>query len=498
MNIKGFWNFYGVYIGVILAAATLVAELVGRDVIIQNYLIFTAIAVAVLLLPFIVLGIANSKGAFAKWLRLVAFSLFQVRAFAGVGFIILLLFSMLFLFNLLFRGSYQGEQIFLNVFLLNLLFVFFLSLVLSGRFEIKQPSALLIKNTGHQEIYLFQDGVIRHIPDPPTLSLLGYSPNDIVEVNDAEFEAYQKRPVIQSVINARFVTTEEKDIVWIIFRDTKKRIPDLATLNFLQSLHKRDIDVVSADTLNTWKETDPLVSILSMRYSLPLYNSGSTTDQGIDYIERSDSQANEHEGTESIKTKFQQQQVIFQDADFSDWTPYEGGIVSQSKDIAPRTGVYVLKKSGPEVDPSGGWKKIEKNIDLGFIFSGWIYRPDKQDAAGKGDRLAVENSTYQAYGFAVDHNSNTAWIERRDGKGKQGQPIGSKIPFTPISLVDQWYRFEFTAELGGKFSLQIYDQSGKLLVNVPTVSDDKYSSFDRVGVHGGFPYYVDNLKIQAL
>jgi hypothetical protein len=264
MRAKDFFNFYGVYLQIILAAVAIVVTLVGRDVLVQNWPVSAAIALVVLLVPCLVFGIASFRGAFAKWLRLMAFSVFKVEKFAGVALLVLVLFSFLFLFNLLFRNAYMGEQIFLNVFLLNLLFVFFLALVVGGKFQIAQPSALLIRNNGQPAVYLYQDGVIRHIPDRSTFRLLGYSFDDVVAVNDKEFVAYTQRPPIDSVSEARLVKTEKSREVWIIFGDVRKHIPDAPTLEFLQKLNRRSVDAVSEDKLQAWVEAKPLTSILDL------------------------------------------------------------------------------------------------------------------------------------------------------------------------------------------------------------------------------------------
>lgn len=264
MKAKGFLSFYGVYFQIILTTVGIMTPIVGQDVFAQNWFVSAAIVSGILLLPFIVVGIASFRGSFAKWLRLMVFSVFKVETFAGVGLASLVLFSFLFLYNLFFRNAYVGEQIFLNVFLLNLLFVFFLALVVRGKFQLVQPSALLIKNNGHSAVYLYQDGVLRHIPDHVTSRLLGYSFDDAVTVNDKEFKAYPQRPPIDSISEARFVKTEESREVWVIFGDVRKRIPDETTLEFLQKLKRRSIDVVSEDVLQAWVETKPLTSILDL------------------------------------------------------------------------------------------------------------------------------------------------------------------------------------------------------------------------------------------
>lgn len=187
----------------------------------------------------------------------------------------------------------------------------------------------------------------------------------------------------------------------------------------------------------------------------------------------------------------QESQVIFYDRfdSLDDWQQYKDGRVSQSQEIIPHSGAFCLKKEGAN-DPSGGFKKSRRRIALGLVFSGWIYSP-KSRAGGKVSRLALENSDFDGYGFAVDHGNNNAWIERRENGVPT--PIGSKVSLKLPT--DEWYRFELYLGVGRQLRLKLYDHAEKELLDIADVSDDKLDSFDRVAVHGGSPYYVDELKI---
>jgi len=262
-TIKGFLAGYAVYLGIWLAIAE-IAVSVDRDYFVQNWSTYKWFVTAVFIFPFLLFGLSIWQGSVAKRLRLLTFSIFRVEVFVLVSLFVLVLFTMLFLQNL-FRHTFQGEQIFLNVLLLNLIFIFFLALILADKFQIKQPSALLIRRQGHTKVYLYRDGVIRHIPDPPTLRLLGYSFGDVVDVSDTEFKVYVQRPAIESVTTARLVQVEDgPGEVWTIFGDTRKYVPDLHTLKFILQLRERSIEAVTEDKLNAWEESSPLVSVLNL------------------------------------------------------------------------------------------------------------------------------------------------------------------------------------------------------------------------------------------
>lgn len=206
--------------------------------------------------------------------------------------------------------------------------------------------------------------------------------------------------------------------------------------------------------------------------------------------------AEQFEAMWQAATPWEPAQTVFQDQmdDFSPWRPYREGRISQSEEVA-HSGSFSLKKDSKDGlgDPHGGFRSIGKTIRLGHVFSGWMYRPHKNTPGG-GDRLAIEDENFNGYGFTVAHYSDVAWIERRD----QGNPevLTQRVSCDPPR--DQWYQFEFYLRGSGEFELRLYDRSGREFCRVPSVRDGKYRSFDRVTVHGGFIYYVDDLKIEAL
>jgi len=187
-------------------------------------------------------------------------------------------------------------------------------------------------------------------------------------------------------------------------------------------------------------------------------------------------------------------QVLFYDQfdTFIGWSKYDEGGVSQSTEFY-HAGTHSLKKHSNN-DPNGGFKEIGRSIGLGIAFSGCMYRPTKQ-GGGQANRLAIEDRHFNGHGFAVDNDKNTVCIERRDGG--QRTRIGSEAALDS-PLLDQWYRFEFYMRRGGEFGLEFHSHSGEKLVEIAAVLDSKYTEFDRVAVHGGFPYYIDELRIRTL
>lgn len=180
---------------------------------------------------------------------------------------------------------------------------------------------------------------------------------------------------------------------------------------------------------------------------------------------------------------------------FIGWENYGKGKVVQSSDFS-HTGKYSLKKDEAN-DPDGGYKTFDREIGSGFVFSGWVYRPSEYKG-GAWDRLAIENSHCDGYGFTVAHNRKTIWIERRV-KGISNPKSNTISDVVPFKLpMDQWYEFKFFIKKEGKLELKIFNTSGVEVIKIKDVCDNTYNSFDRVVIHGGFSYYVDELKIEIL
>jgi len=199
------------------------------------------------------------------------------------------------------------------------------------------------------------------------------------------------------------------------------------------------------------------------------------------------------EEKEKIIHKYNKKKIIFSDdiEEYSGWKNYKKGMIEQSDDFSFK-GKFSLKKD-KHGDYHGGFKKLNQQTGLGIIFSGWIYR-STAPSDSFGDRLAIEDDDFCGYGFCVDHDSKRVWIERRD-KGI-GSPISTKVDLDLSK--NTWYHFNFYMNTGGKFDLKIYDYTGKEISSLSSNVDTNYKQFKQVVIHGGFTYYIDELKIETL
>ena len=206
-------------------------------------------------------------------------------------------------------------------------------------------------------------------------------------------------------------------------------------------------------------------------------------------------------GFQAIKIKTSE--IIFYD-DFSKldgWEQILEGKVIQS-DEQYHSGSSSLKKKEYN-DPNGAYKLIGKTIKPGFCFSGWIYRP-KEFKGGPADRLSIEDSKGNGYGFSVRHEKVNAlfFIEKRGNS----LPCGTFLPGGQLNidggLTNEWYHFEFIILSNGKISFRI-NLKGKPIIQIDTnpkidAKYKRYDTFHRIAIHGGHEYFIDDLKIIKL
>lgn len=179
---------------------------------------------------------------------------------------------------------------------------------------------------------------------------------------------------------------------------------------------------------------------------------------------------------------------------FSGWVTYLNGKVEQSNTHF-YSGKFSLLKNDFN-DPNGGFAKLRKKVGLDLLFSGWLYRERPLNSSGEqANRLALENADFNGYGFCINHGAQEIWIEKRD----EGTSRMIKESKRACSLPwDAWYQFKFYLRSGGAFSLRLYKKTGELFYSIDNIADKSYQTFDRVVVHGGYPYWVDDLKLEMI
>ncbi|WP_022665459.1 hypothetical protein [Desulfospira joergensenii] len=179
---------------------------------------------------------------------------------------------------------------------------------------------------------------------------------------------------------------------------------------------------------------------------------------------------------------------------FEGWLTYRDGNVLHSDEIA-HTGKFCLKKTGFN-DPNGGIKEFKK-VGRGLLFSGWLHRPSSSDG-GPADRLSIEDRDGNGYGFAIRHEEENFQIviETRIEGAFEKNIARATIESHFKSLRDVWYQFNFQITKANTITLTI-DCEGQRVGNI-SADDLRYNKFHRVAVHGGYSYFVDEIKIRRI
>ncbi len=183
--------------------------------------------------------------------------------------------------------------------------------------------------------------------------------------------------------------------------------------------------------------------------------------------------------------------IFFDDFEsFSGWTNYSSGIIQQSSDISYR-GSFSLKKTAYN-DPNGGYKLIGRRIGRGIVLEGYTYRP-ASFAGGPIDRVGIENGSFDGYSFRVHHTQNYISIDRRTGGA--ATEISTRVAWDPPE--NEWYYWRLFIYANGTITFATYYANGSIGASVST-TDLNYSDFDRIVIHGGYDYYVDNIYLRRI
>lgn len=230
----------------------------------ENQVLSILIIILLIGVPLLIYFLSIRFYFIAKFFRIKLFNLIDAKSFSFIGVVIIVIFSIRFLFNLLVKNAYHADQIFLNVFFLNIMVLMILILIASGQFKINKSSALLLRIRGKTDIFVYEDKSIRYIPDPQTLYIMGYNDKDVQEISEDEFNSYRQQPPVQSIFSCRLIRVDGKPAVYFINGENKHLVPDPPTRNYILLLTKKQNEEIvtqqEADRYSTKKE---LKSILA-------------------------------------------------------------------------------------------------------------------------------------------------------------------------------------------------------------------------------------------
>ena len=126
---------------------------------------------------------------------------------------------------------------------------------------------MLIRKIGDNKVYRYRNSELKHIPDPPTLRLLGFHFADVQDISKKEFRQYTIRPPLDSVLKGKLIKGKEEPHVYIIIGEEKRHVPDLHTLQYILYLGQRssdEIETLEEDVVASWPTGKPLSTILQL------------------------------------------------------------------------------------------------------------------------------------------------------------------------------------------------------------------------------------------
>lgn len=188
-------------------------------------------------------------------------------------------------------------------------------------------------------------------------------------------------------------------------------------------------------------------------------------------------------------------QLIFEENfdTFDGWEQYLNGQIEHSNEEEARFGTYSLKKTGDN-NPNGGFKVLGFELDRDFIFEYWIKSEDPR-ISGVNDRISLQNSDNEGYGVLITPDAFS--IERVFNNSLTFSDAAQTIVAPGVSWTrpeNQWYRVRLESRNDGFLNASIYLHDGTLVGSV-TTTDSDFNSFDRIGIRGGYNYFVDGIRI---
>ena len=171
------------------------------------------------------------------------------------------------------------------------------------------------------------------------------------------------------------------------------------------------------------------------------------------------------------------------------WTAVGSGFFQGTSTANAYSGSSSLIRSSG-VNNNGEYKLFSSRVNRGWRLNAWIYS-GSNGRSNPDDTIAVTNSS--GNGYAVISSQTTLSINPTVGYAQQ-----SAIAIMNLTRTNSvWYRLELISNLDNSFTANRFDINGNLLGTVTSAANTSYNSFDRVGVFGGWTYYVDDLDVSA-
>ena len=177
---------------------------------------------------------------------------------------------------------------------------------------------------------------------------------------------------------------------------------------------------------------------------------------------------------------------------WSGWSNLGSGEVVQSSTYVFE-GQYSAKKQ-TNCDPHGGYKSMGITLDRNnWTLEFRAYRVEGEGTDCYADRLGLEDVGVGGYTFALIHQTDgtdSLGIDVRASDGT-GTPYSKDLT---VHITDEWYIGQLILT-PSQVIAKLYYENGSF-IDEYVLSDTSYTSFDDFVIRGGYPYYVDVVRVR--
>ena len=182
----------------------------------------------------------------------------------------------------------------------------------------------------------------------------------------------------------------------------------------------------------------------------------------------------------------------FEDGDISDWSTYGNGVLSAYSGGVDSSSYSIEKNT--DTDPNGGYIAYTPSInDFELIFD----TNKHATGAGAQTRLGLEDSSYNGYSVQLTDPAGGAGnlcIETR-AAGTGGNCDVASVGVS--TAMNTWYEMRLRRYGTNNLEVDFRDQYGFTILQSSSGTDSSYSSgFDRMVIHGGEPFLVDDIRLR--
>lgn len=177
----------------------------------------------------------------------------------------------------------------------------------------------------------------------------------------------------------------------------------------------------------------------------------------------------------------------FLEQDMGSWAHnFEGGRFFRTEEVWRRD--RASGKKDVNNDPSGGFVILDSPTSRPFRLICALYR-DSFDG-GNYERVGVVDESGNGYDFRIARPNDEIGVGVRTGHSPNTIQVGNAS-----FALGEWVYAELIV-MSSEIHVSLYDSNRNLLGETTTTDTTHTGPFDRVHVYGGWPYYIDELRVE--